>query len=51
MSLVEARRIVGNQPKRAVRNMVRALSLHPWLNTPDEALRLTAATIIIQHER
>lgn len=45
-----ATQIVGrHQPRFALRNMVLALSLHPWLNTPEERLRLNAAKHILKH--
>jgi hypothetical protein len=49
MTLAEARAIVGNQPLWALRNMVRALRLHSWLNTPEDCLRLAAAKLIIRN--
>ena len=48
MTLEEATKIVGkNQPKWAVRNMVKALSMCPWMNTPEEERRLQAGKIIL----
>ena len=46
MTLKEAQKIIGNQPNWAIRNMVRALSLHPWLNTSQDELRLKAAKLL-----
>jgi len=48
MTLLEASKIIGNQPRWAVKNMVKALSMHQWLNTPEEVLRLQAAKIVIK---
>jgi hypothetical protein len=48
MTLEEARKIVGNQPKWAVKNMVKALSMHQWLNTPKESIRLEAGKLILK---
>ncbi len=42
MNRIEARKIVGNQPKWALRNMARALSILNLLNTPEENQRLLA---------
>lgn len=56
----EARRIVygadGKGPDRgqatwALRNMVRALSLHPWLNDADDTHRLAVAREILRLRR
>ena len=48
MTIDEAKRIVGNQPTFALRNMVRALNLLPYLNTPDDLRRLEAAKVVLQ---
>lgn len=48
MTATEAKKIVGNQPLWAIRNMVKALSLHRWLNTPTEEKRLEAAKIVLK---
>ena len=47
MTLEEAKKIVGNQPKWAVKNMVKALTMCRWLNTPEEERRLQAGKIIL----
>lgn len=47
MTKDEARKIVGNQSPTCLRNMVKALSLHPWLNTAEEKKRLEAAKILL----
>ena len=39
MLINDARKIVGNQPNWAIKNMHKALSLHSWLNTPIENKR------------
>ena len=36
MDIDEAKKIVGNQPKWAIKNMVKALSFYPWLNTEED---------------
>jgi len=51
MKLAEAEKIVGRQPTWALRNMVKALSLHPWLNTETDKQRLKAARIVIRNTR
>ena len=48
MTLAEAKKIVGNQPTWAIKNMVKALSMCPWLNTPEEEQRLLAAKIVLK---
>lgn len=45
MTQEEANKIIGNQPTFAVRNMVRALQLMPWLNTAEDKQRLEAGKI------
>jgi hypothetical protein len=42
MTRAEARRIVGNQPKWALRNMARALQMQTFHNGPAEWRRLRA---------
>lgn len=51
MTVIEAKAIVGNQPLSALKNMVKALSLHSWHNTAEDKLRLNAAEIIIKDAR
>ncbi len=47
MTQAEAKKIIGNQPRWAVKNMVKALSMHRGLNTPEESERLAAGKIIL----
>ena len=47
MTYSEATKIIGNQPRWALKNMIKALSLHPWLNTDEDNERLAAAQIVI----
>ena len=47
MTYSEATKIIGNQPRWALKNMIKALSLHPWLNTDEDDERLAAAKIVI----
>ena len=48
MTYEQAKQIVGNQPRQALKNMVKALSLHTWLNTPKDDERLKAAKIVLR---
>ena len=48
MTTEEAWKIVGNQPKWAIRNMVKALSTMKALNTAEENQRLAAAKICLK---
>ena len=47
MTLSEANKIMGAQSAWAVQAMVKALSLHPWLNTAEETKRLEAARTVL----
>ena len=51
MTIEQAKKILGRQPLWALRNMKRALSLHPWLNTAAENQRLEAAKVILSSQR
>ena len=42
MNRIEARKILGNQPKWALQGMALALQLHSWKNTVEENQRLMA---------
>tara|TARA_R110002020_G_scaffold300274_1_gene515911 strand:- start:1568 stop:1783 length:216 start_codon:yes stop_codon:yes gene_type:complete len=48
MTIFEARAIVGNQPTWAIRNMVKALNMHSWLNTRQDKIRLQAARLLLK---
>jgi hypothetical protein len=48
MTLQEAKKIVGNQPRWAIKNMVKALSMHSWHNTPEENERLAAGKLVLK---
>lgn len=48
MTIEQAKRIVGNQPVWALRNMVKALKMLPWLNTAEDIKRLQAAKIVLR---
>jgi hypothetical protein len=47
MTRADALKITGNQPKWALRNMVKALSMMSILNTPEENERLTAGKFLL----
>jgi|TARA_R110002020_G_scaffold284248_1_gene499856 hypothetical protein len=51
MTLEQAQRIVGKQPRWAIKNMVFALQLAPWLNTEIENERLQAGKLILKTRR
>ena len=51
MTIEEAQAIVGNQPTYALRNMVRALNMMPWLNTAADIERLAAAKVVLKSRR
>ena len=48
MSIEEAKKIVGNQPTWALKNMVKALQMLPWRNTVEDEQRLIAAKIVLK---
>ena len=48
MDKFEAWKIIGNQPKWAIQNMVFALQLLPALNTTEEDRRLEAGRIALK---
>lgn len=48
MTYEEAKKITGNQPTFALRNMVAALKMYSPLNTPEDNLRLKAAQIVLR---
>jgi hypothetical protein len=51
MTLAEAEKIVGRQPTWSLANMVKALQMHPWLNTEEEEKRLYAARLVLRNRR
>jgi hypothetical protein len=51
MNLIEAKKIVGNQPTWALQNMVKALNMLPWLNTAEDLERLTAAKVVLKERK
>ena len=48
MTIEEAKKIVGNRPNWELINMVKALSMHNWLNTPEETKRLEAGKLLLK---
>ena len=46
--LYKARKILGNQPRYALRNMIKALKIHPWLNDENDKKRLAAAELALE---
>ncbi len=51
MTYERARALVGNQPTFALRNMVRALDLLPYLNTDADRERQVAARVILESRK
>ena len=51
MTIEEAKKIVGNQPTWALKNMVKALKMLPWLNTAEDELRLKAAKVVLKSRK
>jgi hypothetical protein len=51
MSIEEAKKIVGNQPTWALKNMVKALNMLPWRNTVEDEQRLIAAKIVLKDRK
>jgi hypothetical protein len=50
MTTEEAKKIVGNQPRFALKNMVKALKMLRALNTEEEERRLLAGEIILKNK-
>jgi hypothetical protein len=48
MTIEEAKKIVGNQPRWALKNMVKALSMLTWMNTPEDEKRLEAGKLLLK---
>ena len=51
MTIEEAKKIVGNQPTWALKNMVKALQMLPALNTAEDEIRLIAAKIVLKDRK
>jgi hypothetical protein len=48
MTIDQAKKIVGNQPTWALKNMVKALKMLPALNTAEDELNLQAAKVVLK---
>jgi hypothetical protein len=46
----EVKRLV-KQPTWALKNMIKALKMHPWHNTNEEKVRLEAAKVALKQKR
>jgi hypothetical protein len=51
MTIDQAKKIVGNQPTWALKNMVKALQMLPALNTAEDEIRLIAAKIVLKDRK
>jgi hypothetical protein len=51
MNTTQAKNLIGDQPTWALKNMVKALNMLPWLNTPEDELRLKAAKLILKERK
>jgi hypothetical protein len=51
MDITQARNLLRNRPTWELRNMTKALNMLPWLNTPEDELRLKAAILIINERK
>ena len=49
MSVIQAWKIIGNQPRWAIKNMVKALGMFAAIHTPEETRRLQAARICLKN--
>lgn len=48
MTIEQAKAILGNRARWEIVAIKRALSLHSWLNTPEENQRLKAAKVMLR---
>ena len=51
MTLEQAKKIVGNQPDWALKNMVKALKMLPMMNTAQDEQRLAAALVVLKSRK
>ena len=51
MTIDQAKEIVGNQPTWALKNMVKALKMLPFMNTAEDEKRLAAAVMVIKSRK
>ena len=48
MTLQEAKELIGNQDTVSLRNMIKALNMMTWKNTPEDWQRLEAAKVVLK---
>ena len=48
LTLEQAKKISGNQPRWALKNMIKALKLLRYLNTAQDELRLKDAQLVLK---
>ena len=48
MTLQEAKELVGNQDTVSLRNMIKALNMMTWKNTPEDWQRLEAGKVVLK---
>lgn len=51
LTVAEARTLVVSANLSVLKAQAAALSLHPWLNTPEEWLQLEACLVLIEERR
>ena len=51
MTLEEAKKVTGNQPLFALKNMIKALQMCEWMNTEEDKQRLEAAKIVLKNTK
>jgi hypothetical protein len=51
MTIEQARKITGNQPRWALANMIKALAMCSGINTPEENERLAVAKWLQRQKR
>lgn len=51
MTIEQAKKLVGNQPTWALKNMAKALKMLPMLNTAEDLQRLEAAKVILKSRK
>lgn len=51
MTFDQAVQIIGRRPAWELKNIVKALTFHSWLNSPEDTLRLQAAKVVLRGQR
>lgn len=51
MTIEQAKKLVGNQPTWALKNMVKALKMLPLMNTAEDLQRLEAVRVILKSRK